>query len=616
MSPNDISTAFFSWGWIVLLVVAALACYPLILRMFGVVVIPQNSIGVVDKKFVLMGKNRTLPEGQIIALNGEAGVQADTLAPGIHYFYWPWQYRVKKEEFVTIPPGKIGLVEATGGAPLSGGRVLGRSVECGMFQDARAFLSHGGERGPQMGIIPPGTYRINREVFEVSTTGVLDIPNNQVGIVTTKEGKGLETGEIAGEIVKGHNSFQNPQIFVDNGGTKGLQEQVLLAGRYFINPNFASVEMEELTEIPIAHVGVVISYVGKEGVDTSGENFKHGNLVTKGEKGVWTTPLDPGKYPINPFTQKVELVPTANVVLNWANDKTEAHKLDKDLSTITVRSGDGFTFNLDVSQIIHIPRNTAPAVIARFGSVENLVTQVLEPIIGNYFRNAAQSSDVIDFLKERESRQQEARAKIAAALEDLGVGAVDTLIGDIVPPSELMKTLTDRKIADQQRVTFETQRLSQVERQNFEAAAANASTQASVVQAQREIEIAKSQAAAAVETATGVANSKTINAKADAEVTRLTGDAEAGKIKAIGQSEAEVMKQKTEAVTPDNYAMIETARLLSASGKSLVPEIVSGGGSNGGSGGGMVDVLFAKFVQKELKNENGHSPVTTPVTTK
>jgi hypothetical protein len=62
-------------------------------------------------------------------------------------------------------------------------------------------------------------------------------------------------------------------------------------------------------------------------------------------------------------------VPTANVVLNWATGKTEAHQLDANLSTITVRSADGFKFNLDVSQIIHIPRNDAPKVIARFGSM-------------------------------------------------------------------------------------------------------------------------------------------------------------------------------------------------------------------------------------------------------
>src|SRR5580692_9266332 len=156
------------------------------------------------------------------------------------------------------------------------------------------------------------------------------------------------------------------------------------------------------------------------------------------------------------LTPQVTNVPTANVVLNWADGKTEAHNLDKDLSTITVRSSDGFKFNLDVSQIIHIPRSDAPKVIARFGSMVNLVTQVLEPTIGNYFRNAAQNSDVIDFLENRQTRQGDARKSISDALQEYNVGAVDTLIGDITPPDELMKTLTDRKIADQRKVTFDS----------------------------------------------------------------------------------------------------------------------------------------------------------------
>jgi hypothetical protein len=33
----------------------------------------------------------------------------------------------------------------------------------------------------------------------------------------------------------------------------------------------------------------------------------------------------------------------ADVVFNWATGKTEAHQLDKDLSTITARSADGFS---------------------------------------------------------------------------------------------------------------------------------------------------------------------------------------------------------------------------------------------------------------------------------
>ncbi|KKT01260.1 MAG: Band 7 protein [Candidatus Nomurabacteria bacterium GW2011_GWA2_43_15] len=587
-----------SYWWVLAIVLAlvALIAHRWTFRVFGALMVPEDSIAVVKKKFVLFGKNRTLPDGKIIALNGEAGIQADTLAPGLHWCIWLWQYEVNLIRFITIEEGTIGIVEARDGVPLPAGRVLAKKVNCDSFQSARAFLTNGGERGPQITVIPPGTYRINTALFTVDLMPVLDIPDNQVGIVTTKEGTPLPTGEIAGREVQGHNSFQDAQAFINAGGFKGLQEQVILAGRYFINPLFAKVEMKEMTSVPIANVGVVIAFVGAEGHDVTGEAFKHGNLVSRGQKGVWVDPLDPGKYAINPYTHKVECVPTANVVLNWATGKTEAHQLDKNLSTITVRSSDGFKFNLDVSQIIHIPRNEAPKVIARFGNMSNLVTQVLEPTIGNYFRNAAQRSDAIDFLKNRSERQNEAKAAIAAGLTDYNVNAVDTLIGDIVPPEELMKTLTDRKLAEQRKVTFDTQKTAEETRKELEQAKAIADTQANVVSSQRTVEIAKFNAEAAVNNANGVAQSRIINAEAEARATIVTGNAEGTRITAVGEAEAKVIQLKTNAVGQGNFALIEVGKALAASGLKLVPDIIAGGGAEGGNSG-IVQVLMAGLLR-------------------
>jgi uncharacterized membrane protein YqiK len=651
----------------ILVALVLLIGYRWVFWLFGIIIVPDDSIGVVTKKFVLFGKYRDLPDGCIIALNGEAGYQADTLPPGLQFGLWPWQYTVELVEFfsippnkvgcvesrdgkpqasgkiiaqqvpcnsfqdaraflenggergpqmeiippgtyrintllfavslfdaIIIPPGKIGVVEARDGKPLLRGRIIARHVDCDSFQDSQAFMKGGGERGPQMAIIAPGTYRINPYLFSVQVADVIDIPDNKVGIITTREGEPPKAGEIAGAIVNGHNMFQNPQAFVDANGSKGLQEQVLLAGRYFINPRFATIEMVDMVEVPIAHVGVVIAYVGGEGKDVTGDSFRHGNLVSRGEKGVWVEPLDPGKYPMNPYTHKVSNVPTANVVLNWATGKTESHKLDANLSTISVRSADGFKFNLDVSQIIHIPRNDAPKVIARFGDMSALVTQVLEPTIGNYFRNAAQGSDIIEFLKNRTARQGEARESISTALKEYNVGAVDTLIGDIVPPEELMKTLTDRKIAEQERVTYETQRQAQVVRQQLEQATALAVTQAKVVDAERQVAIAEFNAQANVKSASGTAQAKKINAEADANVLRTVGEAEAAKTEAVGAAEAGVIKLKIASMESGNYAMVQVAEALAKSGVKLVPDIVAGGGANGGT---LVDVLLANVIR-------------------
>jgi uncharacterized membrane protein YqiK len=447
--------------------------------------------------------------------------------------------------------------------------------------------------------------------FTIAEAPALEIADNMVGVVTAKDGKPLPTGDIAGKEIPNHKMFQDAQEFINGGGFKGLQEQVLLAGRYFINPRFATVELKPMTEVPIANVGVVIAYVGAVGVDLTGDAFKHGNLVSTGQKGVWAQPLDPGKYPINPYTHRVECVPTANVVLNWATGKSEAHNLDKNLCTITVRSADGFTFNLDVAQIIHIPRNDAPKVIARFGTVANLVTQVLEPTIGNYFRNAAQGSDAIEFLRKRQERQESAKLAISAALTDYNVGAVDTLIGDIVPPAALMTTLTDRKIAEQQKVTYETQMLAQGERQKLEQATALAATQARVVDAERQVTIAEFAAQAAVKKAEGDAKSKTIQATADAQVLKTVGDATAVKTLAIGNAEAAVTKAKIESMEAGNYAAIQVAQALSGSGFRLVPDIMVGGGA-GGQGGTLVDVLLGNLIRDQMPKSAPRAPARPP----
>src|SRR5260221_2565598 len=147
---------------------------------------------------------------------------------------------------------------------------------------------------------------------------------DQEGIATTLDGRPIEAGEIAGPVIAGHDNFQNSQAFIDGGGRRGLQEQILLSGSWNLNPWFVQVEQVPMVHIPIGHVGVVISFVGKAHEDVSGLDFKHGDLVNVGHKGVWVTPLYPGKHPVNTRVMKVELVPTTNIVLNWAN-RTESH---------------------------------------------------------------------------------------------------------------------------------------------------------------------------------------------------------------------------------------------------------------------------------------------------
>lgn len=618
------------WGWLPLLIIA-LVLYKWVLRfLFGMVIVPQDRIGLVTKKYVLMGPDRELPDGRIIATKGEAGYQAKTLAPGLYWFMWPWQYGVQMEPFTVIPEGKIGLILANDGAELPTGNILARRVECDNFQDTERFLTASGQKGRQTALLTPGTYRINTFAFTITISPMTDVKENMVGIVTTLDGAPLQAGQIAGRQVEGHNNFQNIDAFLQNGGNRGLQPQVVLAGSYYINPWAVQIEQIPMTTVPIGHVGVVISYIGEDGEDLTGDTFKHGNIVRKGYRGVWMEPLGPGKYPVNTYTMKVEGVPTTNLVLNWANARSESHELDRNLSTITVRSKDGFPFNLDVAQIIHIPANEAPKVIARFGSMNNLVSQVLEPTIGNYFRNSAQDSDVIAFLSTRKERQEAAREHIKQVLEIYNVSAVDTLIGDIVPPDSLMKTLTDRKIAQEEEKTYETQRMAQEKRQGMERETALADIQREVVKAQQSVEIAQRTADAAVKKSEGEARSLKLQvgaeseatkiraeanaearrrqAAADAEATKLTadaeaeriaktGNAEAEKILAVGRSTAEAYELQVKAMGDENFTRYKIMEEIGRGNIRIIPDIMINGGTNSTSDGSLSGLMGLKLLE-------------------
>ena len=627
--------------WWVIPAVLCLVLYKFILRfLFGMVIVPEDRIGLVTKKFVLFGENKELPDGRIIATRGEAGFQAKALAPGLYFGMWVWQYDVTMQQFTIIPEGKIGLVMAKDGAEIPTGNILAQRADCDNFQDAEKFLNNGGQKGRQTVYITAGSYRINTMLFQISEAEMVRIQESMVGIVTTLDGLPIEEGQIAGKLIDGHNNFQNFDAFIKNNGNRGLQPQVILAGSYNLNPWAVQVEEIPMTEIPIGFVGVVISYIGQEGNDLTGAEFKHGNIVQKGFKGVWLEPLGPGKYPINKYIMKVEQVPTTNLVLNWASARSEAHNLDKNLSTITVRSKDGFPFNLDVAQIIHVPTTEAPKVIARFGNMVNLVSQVLEPTIGNYFRNSAQDSDVIAFLSTRKERQESAKAHIKKVLDEYNVNAVDTLIGDIVPPESLMKTLTDRKIAEEQKVTYNTQKQAQETRQGMEKETAIADMQKDIVKAQQSVEIAERTANATVKKSEGDATSVKLAVSAEAEAIKLrafgeaeatraraqaeseaiklkasaqaeqislTGAAEAGKILAIGKSTAEAYNLAVKALGGDNFTRYKITEELSKGNLKLIPDVLIGGGNNGG-GTAIDGLLGLKLMQMIDPNKTPDMP--------
>jgi uncharacterized membrane protein YqiK len=161
-------------AWAALYLLGAVLLVLLCCELLGMRYIPNNRVGVVEK---LWSRKGSVSEGRIIALDGEAGYQADMLRGGVHVGLWRWQYRIHKLPLVTVPQSKVGYVYARDGEPLQPSQTLGRVIACNNFQDSLAFLDESsegaeavrGQRGRQRGLLREGVYAINLALFVVIT---------------------------------------------------------------------------------------------------------------------------------------------------------------------------------------------------------------------------------------------------------------------------------------------------------------------------------------------------------------------------------------------------------------------------------------------------------------
>lgn len=420
----------------------------------------NEKVGVIEK---LWSRKGSLADGDIIAFNGEAGFYPEVLRGNVHFGWIRGQYALHKCPLITIKQGKLGYVFSRIGEALGPSQTLAKVVECNHFQNVEAFLEAGGQKGRQRAILREGVYAINLAAFNVITEDAVyslrhddalesfraeltaiqgfdpvvigssdaDKEDN-IGIVTTQDGPSLQSGEIIAPPVgteaadeNYHNNYQDIEAFLRAGGRRGKQYAPLLDGTYFINHWFATIEYIPKEVISIGEVGVVVSYYGKQGDDTSGATFRHGERVHQGERGVWENTLGPGKYPFNTYAGHIIRVPTTNFVLHWISGRTEGHKYDETLKSIDLITKDAYEPILPLSVVVHIDYKKAPNVIQRFGDVKKLITQTIDPMLSAYFRDVAHKKTMLELVHSRDDIQTQARAELKKKFEQFDIECSD-----------------------------------------------------------------------------------------------------------------------------------------------------------------------------------------------
>lgn len=584
-----------------------------------------------------------------IKRGGVKGIQLRTLPPGLWPIH-PYLFRVSVAKATLVPQGKVGVVTAADGDPLDPGRLLGKAIlDHRNFQDAEQFIASSGQKGPQVDILTPGVYRILTQsgsmdgtsetkpgLFNIRLFDATVINENAVGIVDALDGAPLNPRDYVAESFTGHDNFQDGHEFIGKGGQRGPQKDILLPGTYYINPLLFKVIPETAKEIKPGEVAVVVSNVGKdpseevrrgmaekvrqrmereeqEQVEESAarldlmddkrtideikadlmtgdpadrrldEGAHEAYVVPEGFRGIQETVVGPGRYYVNTLAISPIVIPTTNQTVEWT-----AGEVANTFNPFEVISKDGFTMQLEVRVVFRVKPEDAPFMVAKIGGIERLIQNVMHPLIDSIFRNQASESSAMAYLQNRHEEQERAEARVRAHLLKYHVDVVNVLICHIHLPEELMKTQTEKILAEQRQNMYNAQREAEEKRIQLEKTKSQADNQKDLMAATVGVEIASKRA-----------EQRKAEGEGEAHYIQQTGRAEAEKMRLMGEAQGVAYREQVNALGAQGVALVETLKVIGEKGVRITPDVMaSGAGAEGG--GGIANLLLLNLFRERI----------------
>ncbi len=598
-----------------------------------------------------------------IKQGGVKGIQLRTLPPGLWPIH-PYLFRVSIAKATVIPQGKVGVVITADGTALDPGRLLGKAIDAHhSYQDAEKFISAGGQKGPQLEILTPGTYRIltdslpagisagnnadvrsdlKKGLFSVQVFNATGITENQVGLVEALDGSQLDPRDYVATPVEGHDNFQDGDEFIKHGGQRGPQKDILLPGTYYVNPLLFKVIPEKAGEVKPGEVAVIVSNTGKdpseeirrqmaakvrerlereeqqqiaragehvtEVIESLQEAEKVGDpmdkrldqgaheayVVPDGFRGIQERVVGPGKYYVNTLAVSPIIIPTTNQTVEWTTEQ-----IQNTFDPFEVISKDGFTMRLEVRVVFRVRPQDAPFMVAKIGGIERLIQNVMHPLIDSIFRNQASESSAMAYLQNRHEEQERAEARVRAHLLKYHVDVVNVLICHIRLPEELMKTQTEKILAEQRQSMYDAQREAEDKRIQLEKIKAQADNQRDLMVATVGVEISGKRA-----------EQRKAEGDGEAHYILSTGKAEAEKVRLMGEAQGVAYHEQVSALGANGVALVETLRVIGEKGVRITPDVMASSGGNGDGAGNLGTLLLLNLFRDQMKvngnAENGN----------
>ena len=323
-------------------------------------------------------------------------------------------------------------------------------------------------------------------------------------------------------------------------------------------------------------------------------------LPISGYRGIQREVLGPGTYYLNKLAFTPHIIPTTNITIDWAEQKPEA---DQPLAfaPLAIVSKDGFEMTVEVKVILRVQPQQAPHMVARIGTIQNLIEAVIHPLVDSSFRNQASSSEAMMFMQDRHEQQRKAEQHVIEELEKYHVECVSVLICQIKLPERLMQTLTNKVVATQQKSMYDAQQEAEGRRREMEKTKAQADLQPNLVKAEIDVQIATQQKQQSITLAEGKGQSTRLEQEGIAGGIEAVGRAEGEKIRAIGQATAEAYTKQALALGQAPLSMIEIMKRVSEGRIKITPDVVVNGCGADGGGNNMLSAFIASLMANGMK---------------
>jgi hypothetical protein len=376
-----------------------------------------------------------------------------------------------------------------------------------------------GQKGPQAEVLGPGFHLIPfvRVIYEIEYFPVQEIPEGQYGLLVTTDGRAIDEGSyLADRWPPGREEgMLDATYFLENGGQKGPQFNVLRPGKYRINPYLFRINRLLATDVPTGHVAVIRSNVKTTDKACPDPSISFGTadksvalpLVPEGCVGVWEKPKPPGRYYLNEKAFVTTIIPTrlqtwvykggytarrVNLTVSdegkiQQKEVSEVIKIPKNAAdkAINVRV-EGWTVPVDMRVIVAVNPANAAKVVASVGGLKEVEDNIITPAIRDILRTIGGHPDrkVMDLVEKRAEIVAEVERAIVPEGLKAGVTIQEVRMGEPAIPPELLVATLREQLAIQLQATYKKEQDAQRERIKVERERATADQQKELVAAE------------------------------------------------------------------------------------------------------------------------------------